>query len=76
MNGIISSLVSVFLTNNENQKQKSLREERFFSSVVGYRDLKVINQVHSFQRSNEYTADGSAINFQDGFFTRHVKAFR
>jgi Holliday junction DNA helicase RuvB len=40
MNGLVSSLVSVFITNNKNQNQKSSPEERFFSSVVGYADLK------------------------------------
>jgi Holliday junction DNA helicase RuvB len=40
MNGLVSSLVSVFITNNNNQNQKSSPEERFFSSVVGYADLK------------------------------------
>lgn len=40
MNGLISSLVSVFITKNKNQNQKSSPEERFFTSVVGYADLK------------------------------------
>ena len=40
MNGLVSSLVSVFSTNNKNQNQKLSPEERFFSSVVGYADLK------------------------------------
>jgi len=40
MNGLVSSLVSVFITNNKKQNQKSSPEERFFSSVVGYADLK------------------------------------
>ena len=40
MNRLVSSLVSVFVTNNKNENQKSSPEERFFSSVVGYADLK------------------------------------
>jgi holliday junction DNA helicase RuvB len=40
MNGLVSSLVSVFITNNKNLNQQSNPEERFFSSVVGYADLK------------------------------------
>ena len=39
MNGLISSLVSVFHASSKHQNQKSL-EEKFFSSVVGYEDLK------------------------------------
>jgi Holliday junction DNA helicase RuvB len=40
MNGLISSLVSIFLASNKHQDQKSTAEEKFFSSVVGYGDLK------------------------------------
>lgn len=40
MNGLVSSLVSYFLSNNKNQNHQSNPAERFFSSVVGYRDLK------------------------------------
>jgi Holliday junction DNA helicase RuvB len=40
MNGVVSSLLSFFLSNNKNQNQKSSPGERFFSSVVGYVDLK------------------------------------
>jgi Holliday junction DNA helicase RuvB len=40
MNALISSLVSVFHASNKRQNQKSLAEEKFFSSVVGYEDLK------------------------------------
>lgn len=40
MNGLISTLVSSFITNNNNQNQKSNAAEKFFSSIVGYSDLK------------------------------------
>src|SRR6185503_16808392 len=42
MNGLLSSLVSVFHVSNkqQNQNQKSLAEEKFFPNVVGYGDLK------------------------------------
>jgi MoxR-like ATPase len=40
MNGLVSSLVSYLLSNNKNQNHQSNQAERFFSSVVGYRDLK------------------------------------
>jgi Holliday junction resolvasome RuvABC ATP-dependent DNA helicase subunit len=40
MNGLVSSLVSFFLSNSKNQNQQSNPEEKFFASVVGYGDLK------------------------------------
>ena len=40
MNGIISTLVSVFITNNNSQNQKSNAAEKFFYSIVGHSDLK------------------------------------
>ena len=42
MNGLLSSLVSLFHANNkhQNHNQKSSAEDKFFSSVAGYGDLK------------------------------------
>jgi replication-associated recombination protein RarA len=40
MNGLVSSLVSFFHCNSKNQNQQLNPEERLFSSVVGYGDLK------------------------------------
>lgn len=40
MTGLVFSLVSLFNSNNKNQIYQTNPGERFFSSVVGYRDLK------------------------------------
>ena len=40
MNGLVSSLVSLFHYNSKNKNQQLNPEERLFSSVVGYGDLK------------------------------------
>ena len=41
MNELISSLVS-FILNSKNKKQTTSLEERFFSNIVGYADLKKV----------------------------------